>query len=45
MIKAQSSHPNHPVWDLMFKNVYSIGSKNVDGESLEVTVVDNFSTQ
>lgn len=44
MIKAQSSHPNHPVWDLMFKNVYSIGSKNIDGESLEVTVVDNFST-
>ena len=24
MIKAQSSHPNHPVWDLMFKNVYSM---------------------
>ena len=23
MIKAQSSHPNHPAWDLMFKNAVS----------------------
>ena len=22
MIKPQSPHPNHPTWDLMFKNVY-----------------------
>jgi len=44
MIKAQSSHPNHPTWDLMFKNVYSIRSTNIDVGSLEVKVVDNFST-
>ena len=44
MIKAQSSHPNHPVWDLMFKNVYSMGSTNVDAQSLEVQIIDNFST-
>ena len=44
MIKAQSSHPNHPVWDLMFKNVYSMGSTNVDSQSLEVNITDNFST-
>lgn len=44
MIKAQSSHPNHPVWDLMFKNVYSLGSTNVDSQSLEVQIIDNFST-
>ena len=44
MIKAQSSHPNHPAWDLMFKNVYSIGSTNINTEELEVQIVDNFST-
>ena len=44
MIKAQSSHPNHPVWDLMFKNVYSMGSTNIDSQSLEVNITDNFST-
>ena len=44
MIKAQSSHPNHPAWDLMFKNVYSMGSTNVDSQSLEVNITDNFST-
>tara|TARA_S200000501_G_scaffold378534_1_gene441689 strand:- start:464 stop:6634 length:6171 start_codon:yes stop_codon:yes gene_type:complete len=44
MIKAQSSHPNHPVWDLMFKNVYSMGATNIDVESLEVQILDNFST-
>ncbi len=44
MIKAQSSHPNHPVWDLMFKNVYSMGSTNIDAQSLNVQIIDNFST-
>lgn len=44
MIKAQSSHPNHPAWDLMFKNVYSMGSTNIDAQSLEVQIIDNFST-
>ena len=44
MIKAQSSHPNHPAWDLMFKNVYSMGSTNIDAQSLEVSIIDNFST-
>jgi len=44
MIKAQSSHPNHPAWDLMFKNVYSMGSTNIDAQSLEVNIIDNFST-
>jgi len=44
MIKAQSSHPNHPAWDLMFKNVYSMGATNIDAQSLEVAIIDNFST-
>ncbi|MAW09946.1 MAG: hypothetical protein CMG03_01910, partial [Candidatus Marinimicrobia bacterium] len=44
MIKSQSSHPNHPAWDLMFKNVYSMGSTNIDAQSLEVSIIDNFST-
>jgi len=44
MIKAQSSHPNHPSWDLMFKNVYSMGSTILDSQSLEVSIIDNFST-
>ncbi len=44
MIKSQSPHPNHPTWDLMFKNVYSIRSTNIDSASLEVRIVDNFAT-
>ena len=44
MIKAQSSHPNHPAWDLMFKNVYYLGATNIDENNLNVRVVDNFST-
>ena len=44
MIKSQSPHPSHPTWDLMFKNVYSIGSSNLDKTNLEVRIIDNFST-
>ena len=44
MIKPQSSHPNHPTWDLMFKNVYYLGGVNIDQSSLDVRIVDNFST-
>ncbi|MDG2287982.1 MAG: cell surface protein SprA [Candidatus Marinimicrobia bacterium] len=44
MLKAQSSHPNHPTWDLMFKNVYSLGATNIDQTSLQVKILDNFST-
>ena len=44
MIKPQSSHPNHPSWDLMFKNVYYLGAVNIDQNSLDVRIVDNFST-
>ena len=44
MIKSQSPHPSHPTWDLMFKNVYSIGSSNLDTSNLEVRIIDNFST-
>ncbi|MEL1231547.1 MAG: cell surface protein SprA, partial [Candidatus Neomarinimicrobiota bacterium] len=44
MIKSQSPHPNHPTWDLMFKNVYSLNTSNIDASSLEVQIVDNFST-
>ena len=44
MIKPQSSHPNHPTWDLMFKNVYSLGGINIDQTNLSVRIVDNFST-
>ena len=44
MLKAQSSHPNHPSWDLMFKNVYYLGANNIDETSLQVRIVDNFST-
>ena len=44
MIKPQSSHPNHPTWDLMFKNVYSLGGRNIDASTLNVRIVDKFST-
>ena len=34
-----SSTPNSPTWALMFKNVYSIGSSNIDPSGLEIDIV------
>ncbi len=41
MIKPQAPHPNHPTWDLMFKNVYNLGSNNINAESFSLKIVNN----
>jgi len=44
MIKPQSSHPNHPTWDLMFKNVYYLGTTNIDSSGFAVRIKNNYTT-
>ena len=41
MIKPQSPHPNHPTWDLMFKNVYYLGTTNINPEGFAVRIVND----
>ncbi|MEE8437643.1 MAG: cell surface protein SprA, partial [Candidatus Neomarinimicrobiota bacterium] len=38
MIKPRSLTPSHPVWPLMFKNVYSLGATNISKEGFEVRI-------
>lgn len=41
MLKPQSPHPNHPTWDLMFKNVYYLGTTNIDYSGFAVRILNN----
>jgi len=41
MLKPQSPHPNHPTWDLMFKNVYYLGATNIDSSGFAVRIIYN----
>ena len=38
MIKPQSLTPAHPLWDLMFKNVYYMGASNINQEGFGVKI-------
>ncbi|MFQ6613443.1 MAG: hypothetical protein ACE5D1_01245, partial [Fidelibacterota bacterium] len=44
MLKTANPHPNDPNWDLMFKNVYSLGTTNINREGFAVRVVNNRAT-
>lgn len=44
MLKPQSSHPNHPTWDLMFKNVYYLGATNIDSSGFAVRIMNDYLT-
>jgi len=44
MLKPRSSHPNHPTWPLMFKNVYSLGTTRVNPEGFEVNIYNKSTT-
>ncbi len=44
MLKPQSPHPNHPTWDLMFKNVYNLGATNIDSSGFAVRIINNRAT-
>jgi cell surface protein SprA len=41
MIKGPSLHPAIPTWDLMMKNVYSIGSYQINNEDFKLDVYYN----
>lgn len=40
MIKPRSLTPDHALWDLMFKNVYYMGTTNINREGFEVRIVN-----
>ena len=44
MLKPRNSHPNHPSWDLMFKNVYYLGTTQINTEGFEVKIINKRST-
>ena len=41
MIKPRNLTPNHPVWPLMFKNVYYLGTTNISREGFEFRIVND----
>ena len=44
MLKPRNSHPNHSTWPLMFKNVYYLGTSQINPEGFEVKVINKNST-
>ena len=44
MIKPQSPNPSHPTWPLMFKNVYYLGTTNINREGFAVRIINNIRT-
>ena len=41
MLKPRKLTPNHPVWPLMFKNVYYLGTTNINKEGFELRIVND----
>ena len=44
MLKPRNSHPNHPSWPLMFKNVYYLGTTQINQEGFEVKIINKRAT-
>ena len=44
MLKPRNSHPNHPSWELMFKNVYYLGTTQINQDGFEVKLINKRST-
>ena len=44
MLKPRNSHPNHPTWPLMFKNVYYLGTTQINPEGFEVKILNKNAT-
>ena len=38
LIKPQSNLPEHPCWDLMWRNVYYLGTEGINKEGFELTI-------
>lgn len=41
LLTTESPHPNDPTWDLMFKNVYSLGNRNIEREGFDIRIVND----
>lgn len=41
MLKATTIRPNLPIWDLMMKNIYSLGAYNVSSEDFRLDIYYN----
>ena len=44
MLKPRNSHPNHSTWPLMFKNVYYLGTSQINPEGFEVRIINKNAT-
>ncbi len=44
MLKPQNNSPSHPVWDLMFKNIYYLGASNINPEGFAVRLMYNMTS-
>ena len=38
LIRPSTPNPNHPTWDLMFKNVYYLGATNINTEGFTLSI-------
>jgi len=41
MLKPRNLNPSHPVWPLMFKNVYYLGANNINREGFELRIIND----
>ena len=41
MLKPRNLNPSHPVWPLMFKNVYYLGTNNINKEGFELRIIND----
>ena len=41
MLKPKNLNPAHPVWPLMFKNVYYLGTTNINKDGFELRIVND----
>lgn len=41
MIKPKDLNPSHPVWPLMFKNVYYLGTNNINRDGFELRIIND----
>ncbi|MBI90266.1 MAG: cell surface protein SprA [Candidatus Marinimicrobia bacterium] len=44
MLKPRNSYPNHSTWALMFKNVYYLGTSQINPDGFEVKLINKNST-
>ena len=41
MLKPRNLNPGHPVWPLMFKNVYYLGTNNINKEGFDLRIIND----